>query len=87
MNDDIVDDLVSARELAKVASMIVSEYTPAPTRLGLSQSHMASLVSLAFFGAKSALESQSRCIHPIISVRGIGRLRCLVEIITCDGHL
>ena len=84
---DIVDDLVSARVLAKVASLIVAERAPAPARLSLSKRLVAPLVSLADFRPEGTLESQSRAGHPAIMVRRIGRLWRLVEVLTSIGHL
>ena len=46
---NIVDDLVSARVLAKVANLIVAEWAPAPTHLGLSEGLMAPLVRITYF--------------------------------------
>ena len=84
---DIVDDLVSARVLAKVANLIVAERAPASARLSLSKRLVAPLVSVADFRPEGALESQGRVGHPVITVRRIGRLWRLVEVLTCSGHL
>ena len=56
---DIVDDLVCARVLAKVANLIVAERAPATARLGLSQGLVAPLIRMvADFRPEGALEAQ-----------------------------